>query len=108
MAKKTKTVGKLSSGKKTAMNIAKEANRQARFARRREAGASYEYKPNPFNKKSDEFVIESEKRAAKNPGKRLFTARMTSVFNKLDNELANSRAAHKEAKERAVKKTKTA
>lgn len=72
--------------------------RMAKFAKRREEGKTYEYKPNPYKQGSKNWKHERDDRAAKNTGKRLEIARMDSIWRKLNNEL--------EAEERARKKAK--
>lgn len=55
-----------------------------KFAKRREEGKTYEYKPNPFPKGSEEYILEQNNRRRKN-AKDLTTFRhFESVMGKLD------------------------
>lgn len=47
----------------------KTEKRLSKFARRREEGKAYTYKPNPYEKGTREYRLESEKRTAKNVSK---------------------------------------
>ena len=67
-----------------------EKKRMARFAKRREEGKAYEWKPNPFDpqKQPREFAEEVRIRAEKNVDHRDDVSKWRSVMRKLDNELA--------------------
>ena len=87
MAKKRgKSTGKLSSGKTKEIRKAKEAKRQAKLAKRREAGKGYEYKPIPYKKGSAEYKKEKKARALKNVSHKTEFQRYRSLFAKLDNK----------------------
>ena len=92
-------------GMKSAIHKRQEEKRQARFAARREAGKAYEYKPNPFKKGTAKWYAENATRAEKNKSSKLPYARLTSIFAKLDNEIAKKKEAEvkEKAKIKAVK-----
>lgn len=48
-----------------AENQKKHEKRMERFAKRREEGKSYEYKPNPYKEGTDEYIMEESNRASK-------------------------------------------
>lgn len=80
-----------------------------RFAKRREEGKAYEYSPNPCKKGTRGYRNEARKRACKNIGHDLPLQKMTSIFRKLDNELAEKAAAERAAKaDKVARKAKTA
>ena len=106
MAKKAKVTGKMSSGNKASMNKAKEERRQAKFAKKRDEGRAYEYKPNPYDKNSKDYSEWSnyydlaEYRSYKNVDRKTPVARLTSIMKKLDNQLAKERMERKTNKEK--------
>ena len=100
MAKKAKVTGKMSSGNKAAQNRAKEEHRQAKFAKKREEGNAYEYKPIPYAKGTVEYAHEKLARADKTVSKKTPVARLTSLMSKLDNQLAKEKMERKERKEK--------
>lgn len=104
MAKKVNSTGKISSGNRKKINIAKEERRQALFAKRREEGKGYEYKPNPYPKDSDEYNQERRRRAEKNMSQKTPVAKMRSVMAKLDNYLNEQNKKVKELKEKKSKR----
>ena len=67
-----------------------DKKRTAKFAKRREEGKAYEWKPNPYDpeKQKRQYVAEANVRAAKNGDRRNWVSRWRSVMRKLDNELA--------------------
>lgn len=82
--------------------------RVAKFAARREAGKTYEYKANPYSKTSGEYIVEAERRSDKNRDKRLPLQKITSIMRKLDNQLATEVAKRKANKEsKKTRKLKT-
>lgn len=79
--------------------------REERMNKRREAGKTYKYKPNPFPKGSDESYDEQWNRLHKNVSHKTPLARWTSIMAKLENQLETERKDAKEKKE--AKKSKT-
>ena len=75
--------------------------REEKFRQRREAGKAYEYKPIPYDPQSADkkerkaYFAEQIKRAAKNVDRRLPLQRLTSIFAKLDREIAKQKAVDK-------------
>lgn len=65
--------------------------REEKMNKRREAGKTYTYKPNPFPKGSDENYDEQYDRAHKNVSHKTPVARWTSIMKKLDNQLAKEK-----------------
>ena len=100
MAKKAKATGKMSSGNKAAQNKAKEERRQAKFAKKREEGRAYEYKPIPYAKGTVEYVHEKLARTEKTVSKKTPIASFTSIMKKLDNQLAKEKMERKNNKEK--------
>lgn len=100
MAKKATVKGKLSSGNRSKINAAREERRQAKFAKKREDGCAYEYKPIPFEKGTVEYAHEKLERAVKTVSKKTPLARMTSIMRKLDNQLVKEKMERKSRKER--------
>lgn len=72
-------------------------SREEKMNRRREAGKTYEYKPNPYPKKSREYWKERRERASKNVDHRLPYTKMQSIMAKLRNELAEKAKMEKKA-----------
>ena len=73
--------------------------REEKMNKRREAGKTYKYKPNPFPKGSDEYYEEQWDRSHKNVSHKTSFARWTSIMAKLENQLESERKAAKEKKE---------
>ena len=73
--------------------------REEKMNKRREAGKTYKYKPNPFPKGSDEYYDEQWDRSHKNVSHKTPFARWTSIMAKLGNRLETERKAAKEKKE---------
>ena len=73
--------------------------REEKMNKRREAGKTYKYKPNPFPKGSDEYYDEQWYRSHKNVSHKTPFARWTSIMAKLENQLEAERKAAKEKKE---------
>lgn len=66
--------------------------REEKMNKRREAGKTYTYKPNPFPKDSKEYHEEQWKRAHKNVSHKTPTARLKSIMAKLENQLVKEQA----------------
>lgn len=80
--------------------------RVAEFAKRREEGKAYEYKPIPYPKDSFEYHEERLRRAEKNVTRKTPVAKMRSIMAKLENELSKKKAEFKVIKEnKSSKKT---
>ena len=73
--------------------------REEKMNKRREAGKTYTYKPNPFSKGSDEYREEQWNRAHKNVSHKTPFAKWTSVMAKMENQLEVERKAVKVKKE---------
>ena len=73
--------------------------REEKMNKRREAGKTYTYKPNPFSKGSDEYREEQWNRAHKNVSHKTPFAKWTSVMAKMENKLEAERKAVKFKKE---------
>ena len=73
--------------------------REEKMNKRREAGKTYTYKPNPFSKGSDEYREEQWNRAYKNVSHKTPFAKWTSVMAKMENQLEAERKAVKVKKE---------
>lgn len=73
--------------------------RIAKFTARREAGKSYEYKSNPFEKGSDKYIIEARRRSAKNVDRRLPLQKFTSIMRKLSDQIQKDMSERKVLKE---------
>ena len=58
--------------------------REEKMNKRREAGKTYKYKPNPFPKGSDEYYDEQWNRSHKNVSHKTPFARWTSIMAKLE------------------------
>ena len=99
MAQKSRK-SRMSSGNKAAQNRAKEELRQAKFAKKREEGRAYEYKPIPYAKDTVEYAHEKLARAEKTVSKKTPVARFTSIMRKLDNQLAKEKMERKNNKEK--------
>ena len=74
-----------------------DKKRTARFAKRREEGKTYEWKPNPFDPEREKrkYVEEARIRAEKNKDHRDSVSRWRSIVRKIDNELAEEAAREK-------------
>ena len=77
--------------------------RMERFAKRKENGKSYQYKPNPFKKDSKEYIAEANARARKNTNHKLPISKFDSIMRKVDNYLLELRNEEKKLKELKVK-----
>ena len=73
--------------------------REEKMNKRREAGKTYKYKPNPFPKGSDEYYEEQWDRSHKNVSHKTSVARWTSIMAKMETQLEAERKAAKEKKE---------
>lgn len=79
---------------------AKHEKRMAKFAKRREEGKSYSYKPNPYKEGTDEFILEENRRRVKNV-RPISIGKWDSVMRKLQNrrdkalELAKAKKENK-------------
>ena len=82
--------------------------RAAKFAKRREDGKAYEYKPNPYKKGTKEYARERRERAAKNKPKKTEFERMKSIFTKLDNEISKQKKEEKASKSSGEKRGRKA
>jgi hypothetical protein len=87
-----------------ALKQERHKRRMAKFAKRREEGKTYEYKPNPYKKGSRDWHIEREERSRKNVDRRNAVARGDSVFRKMENQLAKEAAIRKANEEERNKK----
>ena len=90
------------SGHREANKVRRQENdkkRIAKFAKRREDGKAYEYKPNPFDpqKQPRQYFEEERNRRGKNVDHRDPVSRWKSFMRKLDNELAAEEARAKKA-----------
>ena len=105
--KKSSGTSKVSMGGRQKANLAHEAKRQEKFKAKRESGKAYEYKSNPYNKKTDYEAWHDEdlKRKEKAKSSKLPYAQLTSIFAKLNNELKKEELAAK-AKEAKRKNRK--
>lgn len=99
MAQKSRK-SRMSSGNKAAQNRAKEERRQTKFAKKREEGNAYEYKPIPYAKGTVEYAHEKLERAEKTISKKTPFARFTSLMRKLENQLAKEKMERKNNKEK--------
>lgn len=106
MAKKRSRASRISDGGRQKRNVAHEEVRQARFARRKEAGKEYHYKKNPYDKKTqyEQWHDEDLKRREKAQSSKLPYARLQSIFAKLENQLAKDALIAKEREEKKGKR----
>lgn len=88
-----------------AENQKKHKKRMERFAKRREEGKSYEYKPNPYKEGTDEYIMEESNRASKKSA-RLDIAKYDSLMAKLDYQLKKEKEAKKIFKSRKASEEK--
>lgn len=70
-----------------------------KFAKRKESGKTYEYKPNPYKKDSKEYIREANIRAEKNKDKMLPISRFDSIMQKADNYLLKLKNEEKKLKD---------
>ena len=70
---------------------------KAKFAKRREEGKAYEYKPNPYEEGTNEYNREVLSRMDKNKYHKTEFQRWRSIFAKLDNEIELEKKAAKAA-----------
>lgn len=75
-----------------------------KFADRREAGKTYEYKPNPYKEGATEYNREVLERAEKNRSKRTEFDKMKSIMRKLQNEINAQKKAAKAAESSTTEK----
>lgn len=80
-----------------ALKQEKHKKRMAKFAARREAGKTYEYKPNPYKEGTNDWNRENLTRKEKNKSKKTELQIITSTLRKLKNQLV------KEEKEMKLK-----
>lgn len=73
----------------------KHEKRLKKFADRREQGKTYEYKPNPYKKGSDQFLLEENRRREKNRSKKPELQYWESVYNSMCRRVNKERAAQK-------------
>lgn len=79
--------------------------REEKFRKRREEGKTYVYKPNPYKKGTKEYYQERKKRLEKNKETKTPYQKWTSIFRKLQNELAvREKEEKKRIKEEIMKK----
>lgn len=100
MGKQKSRSSRVSNGGRQKANVSHEEARQARFARRREAGKIYQWKPNPYKKGSEEWLEEEHKREENRKSSKLKIAQLDSIFAKLKNDLAKKALEDKEKKAR--------
>ena len=70
--------------------------REEKLNKRRDAGKTYSYKPNPYEQGTDEWRKENRIRASKNISRKTPYAKWTSDMAKLENQLAKERAERAE------------
>lgn len=75
-----------------------------KFADRREAGKTYEYKPNPYKEGTAEYNREVLERADKTRSKRTQFDMMKSIMRKLQNEINAQKKAAKAAESSTTEK----
>ena len=73
--------------------------REEKMNKRREAGKTYKYKPNPFPKGTDEYREEQWNRVHKNVSHKTPLAKFDSIMKKMENELEERERLAKERKE---------
>lgn len=92
-------------GKNKALKAERNEKRLAYFAKRREEGKAYEYKPNPYDKDSKKrnekrrYWNEHRVRAEKNVDHRDPVSKWRSIMRKLQNEVNAEEEARKKALE---------
>ena len=87
--------GRLEKNKK--LRQERDEKRKAKFAKRREEGKAYEYKPNPYKEGTNEYNRETLQRFDKTQNKKTEFQRWRSIFAKLDNEIELEKKAAKAA-----------
>ena len=75
----------------------RDEKRKAKFAKRRESDAAYEYKQNPYEEGSNQYNWEVLSRMEKNKYHKTEFQRWRSIFAKLDNEIELEKKAAKAA-----------
>ena len=82
-----------------------DKKRTARFAKRREEGKAYEWKPIPFDpeRQKRQYAEEARTRAEKNVDHRDDVSKWRSVMRKLSNEIAAEEARSKKELEKVRK-----
>lgn len=90
-----KTQGRREANKK--LKQERNEKRIAKFAKRKEEGKSYQYKPNPYKEDSADYTHEALIRHEKTLSKKGEFQRRTSVMRKLQNELDKIAKAEKAA-----------
>lgn len=79
-----------SSGRREANKIVKQQRdekRRARFAKRKEEGKAYEYEPIPYEKGSKDYNREARIRTQKNQSHKTEYQTVTSILQRIQNEL---------------------
>lgn len=90
--KKSKSSGKLSNGGRQKNHERQEAKRQEYFAKRREEGTNYQYKPNPYKVGTSDYEHEKLIRYEKAlNSRRLPYAWKKHIFAQLDNWLSKQK-----------------
>lgn len=77
--------------------------REQKMEKRKLAGKSYAYSPNPYIKGTKEYDREVRERAAKNVSRKTPTARWTSLMAKLDNQLEKEKMEKTKANKKMEK-----
>lgn len=106
MAKKRSRTSRMSSGKKTSINKAREAKRQAKFAEKRENGTNYVYEPIKAKKGTNDYNREKLERAEKAKSSRTPYAQWQTVMAKLNNAIVKAEMEAKEKKDKEKKMKK--
>jgi len=83
----------------------KHEKRMKKFAKRREEGKAYEYKPNPYKEGTEEYILEDNKRASKTSS-RLPISKFESAMAKLDNQIKKEKEAKKVFKSKKIAEEK--
>lgn len=101
MAKKGgKSSGKISNGGRQKANVAHTKKRMEKFAAKRGTEKEYKYQPISAKPGTNEYERERLDRAEKAKSSKLPYARMTSIFAKLDNEIAKQKLEDKSRREK--------
>ena len=77
----------------------RDKKQKTKFAKRKEDGKSYEYKPIQYKEGTADYNKEIVIRKEKNMSKKTEYQRLRSIFQKLENELEKERKAAKAAEE---------
>ena len=104
MAKQKSRKSRMSMGGTTKLRKAKAEARAAKFARRAEAGKTYQYKAIEAKKGTEEYNQERNARAQKNVVHNELI-HWKKAFAKLDYALEKAELSRKEAKKKAEKKS---